>query len=378
MADVELTSINVKIADVPLTEQESKLPEEKEYVKTRYGNIFVTFQGNPEKPAFITFADIGLNSQIQYHGFFNYLEMQPLMESFCVYHINALGQEENSPSLPSNYSYPTCEQLAETVLDVVNFYKLKSVICFGVGLGANVLARFALTHPDMVNACIFINCVTTKCGWIEWGYQKWNRWYLGSGQYTDFTNNYLLWHHFGYNSLEHNHDLVETYSRIFPKINPVNLGLLVSSYISRTDLGIERHDFEHNVQKFNFKCSVLNITGDSSPHEDDVVETNGRLDPTKSAFVKFSDCGGLVLEEQPAKVAETLRHFLQGLGYVPHLSITRYSLANRNSDFALRQKQMLQKNRASIDNGVAISTISLEENAHVPSSFNETSFKNHY
>lgn len=26
--------------------------------------------------------------------------------------------------------------------------------------------------------------------------------------------------------------------------------------------------------------------GDHSPHEDDVVETNGRLDPSKSAFVK--------------------------------------------------------------------------------------------
>ena len=60
---------------------------------------------------------------------------------------------------------------------------------------------------------------------------------------------------------------------------------------------------------------MLNITGDNSPHEDEVVETTGRLDPQKSSFVKFADCGGLVLEEQPAKVAEALRHFLQGLGY---------------------------------------------------------------
>jgi hypothetical protein len=29
--------------------------------------------------------------------------MEPLMDSFCVYHINALGQEENSPTLPSKY-----------------------------------------------------------------------------------------------------------------------------------------------------------------------------------------------------------------------------------------------------------------------------------
>jgi hypothetical protein len=55
--------------------------------------------------------------------------------------------------------------------------------------------------------------------------------------------------------------------------------------------------------------------GDHSPHDDDVVETNGRLDPTNSSFVKFADCGGMVLEEQPAKMAEAMRHFLQGLGY---------------------------------------------------------------
>lgn len=354
---------------MPLTENAHKLSEEAEYVKTRYGNIFVTIQGHREKPAFITFPDIGLNSQIQYHGFFNFVDMEPLMDSFCVYHINALGQEANCPTLPSNYSFPTCEQLAETVLDVVNHYKLKNVICFGVGCGANILARFALMHPDLVSACVFINCVSTKCGWIEWGYQKWNRWYLGSGQYTEFTQNYLLWHHFGYNTLEKNHDLVETYKRIFPKVNAINLGLLVNSYISRSDLGIERNDPDGspNVHKFNFKCSVLNITGDNSPHEDDVVETNGRLDPTKSAFVKFADCGGLVLEEQPAKVAEALRHFLQGLGYVPHLSITRYSLAHRHSDMVSKQRGSIDKSHED-HHGVRIAALHLDDNAHVPSS----------
>ena len=92
-------------------------------------------------------------------------------------------------------------------------------------------------------------------------------------------------------------------------------------------MGIQRDDAElaPNVHRFNFKCTVLNMTGDNSPHEDEVVETNGRLDPTKSSFVKFGDCGGMVLEEQPAKVAEALRHYLQGLGYGKHAN-TRFIL----------------------------------------------------
>ncbi len=63
------------------------------------------------------------------------------------------------------------------------------------------------------------------------------------------------------------------------------------------------------------RCSVLNITGFSSPHKDDVIDTHDRCDPTKSSYVEFADCGGAVLEEQPAKTSEAIRLFLQGLGH---------------------------------------------------------------
>ncbi len=66
------------------------------------------------------------------------------MDSFCAYHVNAPGQEENAEELPMNYVYPTCDQLAESVADVVEFLNLKSVVCFGVGLGANILSRYAV------------------------------------------------------------------------------------------------------------------------------------------------------------------------------------------------------------------------------------------
>lgn len=371
MNEIELTSVDTRNFVSTLVETEPRLKEESQYVSTRYGNVFVTMQGNRDKMAFLTLPDIGLTSQNQFHGFFNFVDNEPLMESFCAYHLNPIGAEEGSHTLPANYSYPTLDQLAETVLDVFNHFKLKSVILFGIGMGANILSRFALLHPELVNGMIVINLSSTKSGWVEWGYQKWNRWYLSSGQYTEFTNNYLLWHHFGYQTWEKNHDLIETYSRLFSKLNPVNLGHIINAYINRTDLGIQRNDFEEapNIRKFNFKCQVLNVMGDHSPHDDDVIETNGRLDPTKSSFVKFADCGGMVLEEQPAKLAESLRHFLQGLGYVPHLSITRHSLANRNSEMAIRQKELLkQVAENSFDESSTINLMDKDNSfAHVPS-----------
>ena len=66
------------------------------------------------------------------------------MDSFCVYHINAPGQEPNAEQIPVGTEYPTMEQLAETVYLIVDHFKLADVTCIGVGLGANVLARFAV------------------------------------------------------------------------------------------------------------------------------------------------------------------------------------------------------------------------------------------
>lgn len=369
LTEMELTSVGTRPAERALignsqtndqngVASSSQLPEESEYVETRYGRVFVTIQGDRTKTPIVTYPDIGLDSVTQFHGFFNFVENEPLMKHFCVYNLNAIGQEDQAQTLPVNYSYPTCDQLAETVLDVVSHYKLKQVICFGVGFGANILARFALVHPGLVNGCVLMNACSTKVGWIEWAYQKWNRWYLQSGQYTEFTNNYLLWHHFGYRTRDKHHDLCETYSRIFGRLNPINLSHLITAYLQRTDWGIERTEETGGgpaatTKKFNFKCGVLNVMGDLSPHDDDVVETNGRLEPATASLLKLADCGGMVLEEQPSRMAEAFRHFLQGLGYVPLLSVTHHSIAFRNNNVAISQKETLKKQNDNSNNGSA-------------------------
>lgn len=363
MNDIELTTVLTSDQDNEyngLLGVQAKMCEDALYINTRYGKVWVTIQGDTTKTPFVTFPDIGLTSTLQYHGFFNFDDNAALMKQFCAIHINPLGQEDNAATLPKNYSYPSCDQLAETVLDVVNHFRIKGILCFGIGLGANVLARFALLHPDLVTGCVFINLVSTKVGWVEWGYQKWNNWYLASGQYTEFTKNYLLWHHFGYHTWEKCHDLVENYSRIFSRINPINLSHLCNSYINRSDIGIQRKNFENSSpDPYNFKMLVLNVMGDSTPHDDDVVDTNGRLDPTKSSFVKIADCGGMVLEEQPSKMAECLRCFLQGLGYATNLSLVKNSISYRNSVVALKQKAALQQQSSDGEKNI-LNSINLE------------------
>ncbi|XP_043256070.1 protein NDRG3 isoform X1 [Colletes gigas] len=316
MDDIELKNIQLQFPALRyLTRDDNSVREER--VETDKGYLVVGVQGNRSKPAILTYHDLGLNYIPSFQAFFNYIDMRVLLENFCVYHVNAPGQEDGASTLPEDYVYPSMDELAEQLLFVLGHFGLKSVIGFGVGAGANILARFALAHPENVNALCLINCVSTQAGWIEWAYQKMNVRHLRSQGMTQGVLDYLMWHHFGRGTEDRNHDLVQVYKNYFERhVNPTNLALLIDSYVRRTDLNITRElDPIRKKEGVTLGVPVMNITGALSPHVDDTVTLNGRLDPTNSSWMKISDCG-MVLEEQPGKVSEAFRLFLQGEGYV--------------------------------------------------------------
>ncbi|GFQ75804.1 protein NDRG3 [Trichonephila clavata] len=316
MDDIELRNIE---PDQPLIRSLSRsesFTQQDDVIDTEYGAINVAVQGDRNKPAILTFHDIGLNHISNFQAFFNFIDMRILMQSFTIYHVNAPGQSEGAPNLPENYVYPTMDELAETLVPVMKFYGLKHFIGLGVGAGANILSRFALAHPDCVDGLFLVNPTCTVSSWTEWGYQKLNAMHLRSSGMTASTLDYLMWHHFGRLLEERSHDLIQIYRQYFnTAINAYNLSLFIDSYVRRTDLGIVREmDPIKKKTAKNFKSHILLLAGDMSPHLEDSVTMNSRLDPTNSTWMKLSGCG-MVLEEEPAKVSEALRYFLQGLGY---------------------------------------------------------------
>ncbi|ELU16758.1 hypothetical protein CAPTEDRAFT_154459 [Capitella teleta] len=346
MAEVELSSVVLHDAEprsllsqnytqmaCHLTDSQISIAEDD--VETAMGIVHVHVQGNRSKPAIVTYHDIGLSGVTAFQGFFNHSEMQPLLKHFCVYHVTAPGQQDGALPLPqglgflgdaslmNNYQYPSMDHLAEMLLPVMQFYGMKRFIGFGVGAGANVLARFGLMHADKVEGLVLVNCSAGKSSWTEWGYQKLNAWHLKSGQLSAQVEEYLLWHWFGSKTMCENHDLMMVFSDYIKAINPQNLSHYIQSYIKRTDLGLVREtDPSKRAQTRNFKFPVMLVAGESSPHLDQVVQMNARLDPADSTWMKF-ECGGMVLEEAPDKMAEAFRLFLQGMGYVPSLSQTK-------------------------------------------------------
>lgn len=89
---------------------------------------------------------------------------------------------------------------------------------------------------------------------------------------------------------ERNHDLVQVYKEYFERtVQPANLALFIDSYIRRSDLNIVRELEPAKKKDANtLRMAVMNITGADSPHVDDTVTLNGRLDPTNSTWMKVA------------------------------------------------------------------------------------------
>ncbi|XP_050526398.1 protein NDRG3 isoform X3 [Daktulosphaira vitifoliae] len=343
MEEVELTGVRPSLPAVR-TFTRSNTGVEEVYVDTDNGPVCVAVQGDRSRPPILTYHDLGLNYITSFQTFFNYSGMRNLTSNFCIYHVNAPGQEEGAPPLPDNYVYPTMDELANQLDNVLKYFDLKSVVGLGVGTGGNILARFAFKQPLKIEALVLVNVVSTSAGWIEYGYQKLNARYLKSKGMTQGVLDYLMWYHFGKGTEMRNHDLARVYREYFVhSVHPGNLAAFIDSYVRRTDLGISRSTPTSESSSAGRRPSmtttlqmpIINVCGALSPHQEDTVTLNSKLDPTKSSWMKISECS-MVLEEVPHKMCEVLRLFLQGLGYAvrlgrPPLTVSR-SAEGKNDD----------------------------------------------
>lgn len=234
LQDIELSAVESSFASTKSLTDEGTTGQ-IELVTTDFGLISVAVYGDLSRPVILTYHDLGLNHVTNFQAFFNHPDMSDVINLFCIVHVNALGQEPGAPTLLKNMRYPTMDELAETIRDVKNHLGFRTFTGFGVGLGANILVRYAIRHPKDVEALLLINCCSTSAGIIEWASQKLNllviqsRWMLV---------NYLLAHHFGYPN-QCNQDLVTVYKENFTSgINHTNLAHLINVYIKRSDFDI--------------------------------------------------------------------------------------------------------------------------------------------
>ncbi|KAM6899432.1 protein NDRG1a isoform 2-T2 [Xenentodon cancila] len=320
MDDIQLVESKPLLVDreLPgLREAVQQLVVKEHDVETPHGRIHCTMKGVPkgDRPVILTFHDIGLNHKTCWNTLFNHEDMAEIMQHFAVCHVDSLGQQEGANTFSTGFEYPSMDQLSETLPLVLKHFGLKSVIGMGIGAGAYILTRFALDCPNMVEGLLLININPCAEGWMDWAAHKISGW-------THAMPDMIISHLFGKEEINHNHDLIATYRHhVLNDMNQFNLHHFVKAYESRRDLEIERPVPGSNVR--TLKCPSLLVVGDSSPAVDAVVECNTKLDPTKTTLLKMADCGGMPQVDQPGKLTEAFKYFIQGMGYMPAASMTR-------------------------------------------------------
>uniref|UniRef100_A0A8K9X5A1 NDRG family member 4 n=1 Tax=Oncorhynchus mykiss TaxID=8022 RepID=A0A8K9X5A1_ONCMY len=241
-------------------------------IETPYGMLHVVIRGAPKgnKPAILTYHDVGLNHKLCFNSFFHNEDMQEITKHFVVCHVDAPGQQIGASQMPQGYQYPTMDQLAGMLPSVVQHFGFKSIVGIGVGAGAYVLAKFAsLSLPVLL-------------------------WMVVQEE------------------LMNNTELVQSYrQQINNTVNQVNLQLFWNMYNSRRDLEMNRSGTIINAK--TLKCPVMLVVGDNAPAEEGVVECNSKLDPTNTTFLK------------PGKLSEAFKYFLQGMGYIAYVKDRRLS-----------------------------------------------------
>ncbi|KAG9473788.1 hypothetical protein GDO78_004213 [Eleutherodactylus coqui] len=302
LQDVQLTEIKPLLTDKTAGRSFEDFDGQEHDIETAYGVVHVTMRGNPKgtRPVILTYHDIGLNHKSCFSTFFNFEDMHEITQHFAVCHVDAPGQQMGAPPFPSG-----SRQIGGG---------------HQPGTGSDSAAESdLLDHPNLVEGLVLINIDPCAKGWIDWAASKLSGW-------TTNIVDIVLAHLFGYDELQSNLDLVQTYRlHIAQDINQENLQLFVNAYNGRRDLEIERPMLASNNSEGTLRCPALLVVGDSSPAVDAVVECNSRLDPTRTTLLKMADCGGLPQAVQPGKLAEALKYFVQGMGYIPYVQLSHLS-----------------------------------------------------
>ncbi|KAG1701409.1 hypothetical protein GQR58_004776 [Nymphon striatum] len=285
-------------------------------VSTKHcGDLTVHVQGDAShigssSAVFLTVHDMGSN-HADFFPFLGHGSMKKIVEKSVFLHVDLPGQSNNESALSDDFKYPSLQQLGEDLISVVDHFKVKLVVGLGEGCGANILARFGMTHPDKILGLLLIHCTSTTAGIMEYFNDKVIKRRLSNVGMNPSADQYLVFHKYGSElekagSSEGREKLIKDYIDILhEKINAKNLRLLVDAFLNRTDISA--------ILKDTLKVDCLLITGLKASHLHTVDTMYNHMDHTKTQLMKISDVGD-VLHEAPEKLAQSLLLFVQGLG----------------------------------------------------------------
>lgn len=286
------------------------------FINTVCGRIKVTVQGNPKNPVIITYHDVGLNHKSCFEGFLSYEGNAFLGRDFCMYHIDAPGQEDNAKMFEGDY--PSTDQLTEQVHEIVTYFGIKGFIGLGAGLGSYLMLNYTVQHPSKVIGLVLVSPDASAASMYEYTYYKAGILHVKANhkRMTKFYMDMLLNRYFSGYTLHNNLDLMDGFKYVLTDCsNAYNSALLLNSFIRRKDI-------TNAIQ--SIRCHTLIVGGTESQILPQVEQVTLKLPRLKSSYIKIPFCGCLVQEESPDVFKDALLCFFMSLtSYLPSSLINK-------------------------------------------------------
>ncbi|CAD6185474.1 unnamed protein product [Caenorhabditis auriculariae] len=313
----------------------SKMAEELQMVAVQTPNcgvLHVYVQGNAEERAgktyIITVHDIGTNHK-SFVRFVNHPSMAAVKEKSIFLHVCVPGQEDNAADYIGDF--PTLDQIGEDLFAVLDKFEAKSCMGFGEGVGANIICRFAMAHPNRAMGVILVHCTSTTAGILEYCKEKVMNIRLENSIMTDGAWDYLFAHKFGSDSL----NKLSYIDEMKLTLNPKNLSKYLVAFTKRTDLSSTIGDKLENVD-------ALLVSGSKAPHLHTVYTTHKSMNKRKTTLLVVDNVAD-VMQEAPEKLSRSLILLCKGCGTlsgVPIPGMERQRTLSSSMEEADRPRRM--------------------------------------
>ncbi|KAH8946570.1 hypothetical protein BDL97_12G102400 [Sphagnum fallax] len=283
---------------------------ERHHVPTALGSISVVICGDQDKPALLTYPDVGLNSVSCFGGLFSCAEASSVLyHNFCIYHVDAPGHEAGAAEIPADQPWLSVDDLADQVAEVLDYFGLDEVIGLGVTGGAYILTHFALKYRERALGLILVSPLCQTPSWTEWIYNKAMINLLYFCGMSGFVKDTLLQRYFSQevlNAAGSGLDVIMTYRRHLADAQSRNVMQYMQAIHHRVDL---------SESLKNLKCRTLIIVGEHSPFHHDALHISTQMHRRYNALIEVQSCGSLVTEEQPHSMFVPMELFLMGYSF---------------------------------------------------------------
>ncbi|TYI22459.1 hypothetical protein ES332_A06G104700v1 [Gossypium tomentosum] len=258
-------------------------------VKTRCGMVSVALFGDQDKPALVTYPDLALNHISCFQGLFFSPEVNSfLLHNFCIYHISPPGHEVGAAPIGSDDLMPSVDDLADQVLEVLNFFGLGSVMCMGVAAGAYVLTLFAMKYRQRVLGLILVSPLCRAPSWTEWLVNKVMSNLLYFYGMCGVVKELLLKRYFSQEvrgSVEEpESDIVQACRRLLDERQSISVQQFLEAMNGRRDLS-------EGLRKLH--CRSLIFVGENSPFHSEALHMTSKLDRRYSDLVEKPTGSGM-------------------------------------------------------------------------------------